>query len=264
MRILLPVDGSEHSRHAIRFIAERVDRGTVELLNVQHIVPEALIELLGLESVRNAYQDEGHKIFESLKDVTEPLNAKEVTLGGDLGSTIAREADRMDADLIVMGSRGRSAVGGLFLGSVSAQVLSRTERPLLLIRDKVPTGPLRVGLCVDKSDYARAAAELVVNNKEFFGEGTTFEVINVAKTEQDWHEAAEPILTLFAEAGIPCGETHLKGHVGDAICEYAQTHLDLIVMGSHGYGNFRAAFLGSTAMRIAAGSEVPLLISKAH
>lgn len=54
MRILLPVDGSEHSRHAIRFIAERVDRGTVELLNVQHIVPEALIELLGLESVRNA------------------------------------------------------------------------------------------------------------------------------------------------------------------------------------------------------------------
>ena len=59
MRILLPVDGSEHSRHAIRFIAERVDRGTVELLNVQHKVPEALIELLGLESVRNAYQDEG-------------------------------------------------------------------------------------------------------------------------------------------------------------------------------------------------------------
>lgn len=73
MRILLPVDGSEHSRHAIRFIAERVDRGTVELLNVQHKVPEALIELLGLESVRNAYQDEGQKVFESLKDVTEPL-----------------------------------------------------------------------------------------------------------------------------------------------------------------------------------------------
>lgn len=264
MRILLPVDGSDHSRHAIRFVADRVEHATVELLNVQHKVPEAIIDLLGLESVRNAYQEEGQKVFDSLKDVTEALDAKGVVLGGELGPTIVQEADRMDADLIVMGSHGRSTVSGLFLGSVSAQVLSRTERPLLLIRDTVPTGPLRVGLCVDKSDYARAAGELLVNNQEFFGEGTTFEVINVADTEEAWHEAAEPVLTLFAEAGIPCGETHLKGHVGDAICEYAAEHLDLLVIGSHGYGNFRSAFLGSTAMRIVAGSGVPVLISKAH
>ena len=36
MRILLPVDGSDHSRHAIRFVADRVEHATVELLNVQH------------------------------------------------------------------------------------------------------------------------------------------------------------------------------------------------------------------------------------
>ena len=58
MRILLPVDGSDHSRHAIRFVADRVEHATVELLNVQHKVPEAIIDLLGLESVRNAYQRE--------------------------------------------------------------------------------------------------------------------------------------------------------------------------------------------------------------
>ena len=37
----------------------------------------------------------------------------------------------------------------------------------------------------------------------------------------------------------------------------------MLVIGSHGYGNFRAAFMGSTAMRITAGCEVPLLVLKA-
>lgn len=264
MRILLPVDGSIHSRNAVRFIAEHAPDATIELLNVQHGIPEAIIEMLGLESVRNACQQEGHKVFASLRDAFGSTEAKELVLVGEIGPTVAREADRLDADLIVMGTRGRSAVSGLFLGSVSAQVLSRTTRPLLLIRDKPPSDPLRVGICVDASDYAIAAAQAVVNSQEFFGEGTHFEVISVADTEEDWHTAAEPALTLFREAGIPCGETHLKGRVGDAICEYAEEHIDLLVIGSHGYGNFKAAFMGSTAMRVVAGSDVPVLIIKAH
>ena len=48
MRILLPVDGSEHCRNALRFIASRQalspeKEATVELLNVQHSIPEAVI-----------------------------------------------------------------------------------------------------------------------------------------------------------------------------------------------------------------------------
>ena len=45
------------------------------------------------------------------------------------------------------------------------------------------------------------------------------------------------------------------------IADYAEnTPLDLLVMGSHGYGNLRSALMGSTAQKIAANSSVPLLI----
>ena len=46
----------------------------------------------------------------------------------------------------------------------------------------------------------------------------------------------------------------------NARAKLAKKNLDLIVMGSHGYGRFKAAVMGSTATRIAAMGDVPLLI----
>ena len=52
----------------------------------------------------------------------------------------------------------------------------------------------------------------------------------------------------------------LVGNAGDEIAAYAKKKLDLLVMGSHGYGRFKSAILGSTAMRIASQGDVPILI----
>ena len=256
MRILLPVDGSEHCRNALRFIASRQalspeKEATVELLNVQHSIPEAVINALGLDSVRKASQDEGMKVIDAMREDAGDLDVRAKVEGGEFAPVIVREADHMDADLIVMGCRGLSAMEGFFVGNVSAKVISLTKRPLLLVRDKIPAGAMRVGICVDHSDYAHAAAEFVVNQREFFGKDAVFEVINVSETEETFHQ-------------VPAERVHLKGKVGDAICNYAgEGKLDMLVIGSHGYGNFRAAFMGSTAMRITAGCEVPLLVLKA-
>lgn len=89
-------------------------------------------------------------------------------------------------------------------------------------------------------------------------------MINVSETEETFHQAVEPVMTIFEDAAVPARRVHLKGGVGDAICTYAaEGNVDMLVIGSHGYGNFRAAFMGSTAMRITAGCEVPLLVLKA-
>ena len=236
MRILLPVDGSEHCRNALRFIASRQalspeKEATVELLNVQHSIPEAVINALGLDSVRKASQDEGMKVIDAMREDAGDLDVRAKVEGGEFAPVIVREADHMDADLIVMGCRGLSAMEGFFVGSVSAK---------------------------------EEAFHGVVNQREFFGKDAVFEVINVSETEETFHQAVEPVMTVFEDAGVPAERVHLKGKVGDAICNYAgEGKLDMLVIGSHGYGNFRAAFMGSTAMRITAGCEVPLLVLKA-
>ena len=93
MRILLPVDGSEHCRNALRFIASRQalspeKEATVELLNVQHSIPEAVINALGLDSVRKASQDEGMKVIDAMRAVGDVMpTALRETGGGGLAAS---------------------------------------------------------------------------------------------------------------------------------------------------------------------------------
>ena len=189
MRILVPVDGSASSRAAVRFLAGREtmlgQNPEIELLTVQNVVPQRLVEMLSLESLESYYRAEGERVFESLRGEIRAagFQAKEVVRGGEPGKVIAKEAEDLDADLIVMGSRGQSLWKSLFLGSVSNAVLAESKRPLLLLRDEVPkTGDrLRVGIAVDGSAYGEAATDYVLAHKDFFGADPDFRVLHVVR-----------------------------------------------------------------------------------
>jgi nucleotide-binding universal stress UspA family protein len=56
------------------------------------------------------------------------------TFFGYAGREIVDDAKEVNADVIVMGSRGRSDIAGLFLGSTAHKVIHLSDRPVLVVR----------------------------------------------------------------------------------------------------------------------------------
>ena len=296
MRILVPVDGSDQSRHIIHYLGalQRLHEGDspeIELVNVQYEPTPGLARVFGESAVKAAYEEEGQKVFEALRNTVEAaeLTVKTKVVFGDMGPALAKEAERFGADLIVMGSRGLNPVKGFFLGSFTNAVLSQVKTPVLLVRKHttVEKPALRIGVCVDGSVYGEAAVDHILKNHGVAGNDVRYELINVTEpfyiitdsspditdeigstsyakayeelAEKRFHETVDPIAAKFKEAGLAVDCVHLTGSVAEELVDYSMS-LDLLVMGSHGRGNFTAAVLGSVAMHVAAETDLPILV----
>lgn len=293
MRILIPVDGSTCSRAAVRFIGARSkfmgEKPDVTLLNVQQNIPGTVIEHFSLEAVRSVYEAEGKAIVEKLAPEIEAYGIEPhmAVRIDDCGPAVAKIAVDDNIDLITMGSRGLSPVKSFFLGSVSRSVLEHTTTPVLLVREKeLPEREnLRLLLAVDGSDYGESAAAFIADHPGLFGPNPTIDVIFVApdyakmalaeidsvtpaptlkffekENQLAWENAVTPMLATLRDAGFDTKAVKRTGDAAEAIAAYAGENADLIVMGSHGWGKFKSAVLGSTAAKVGAATELPILI----
>ena len=86
---------------------------------------------------------------------------------GSPATVIIEKADEWDADLIVVGSHGRTALGKFFFGSVSQKVLHEARRSARVARGRIeePDTPVRLVIGVDGSEDAEAAVEAVAARK---------------------------------------------------------------------------------------------------
>lgn len=295
MKILVPIDGSSYSENSLEFVASRATllgkNPEIELLVVLAPLPTRAARLVSKDSLMRYYEDEAEKIFKPARKFlkTKGVEVTEAFIVGDPAEKIAEEATKLPADLIIMGSRGRTALAGLFLGSVTNGVLARTKNPILILRNKPApeADAMRIGIAVDGSKFGTAAIKYALKHKELFGEGASFFLINVTSDyagavmpdmagmalpalsesevielqKKEFDEAVEPVRPLLTKAGVTAKEICLVGNPGDEIAAFAKKKkLDIVVMGSHGYGRFKSAVMGSTAMRVASSGNVPILL----
>lgn len=140
MKILLAADGSECTRRAVKYLVTHLktfgERPEVCLLHVQPPIPGRAAAAVGSAMLRRYYGEEHRR---ALAPVARALKAKGVRhslvgLVGDPGTTVGDYAARGRFDLVVMGSHGRGALGGLVLGSVVRKVLAGCKVPALIVR----------------------------------------------------------------------------------------------------------------------------------
>jgi nucleotide-binding universal stress UspA family protein len=169
-RILCPLDFSRFSRHALEQAVSLAREFGAEI-SALHVVPHASI----LEAVpgraRAAIGAAGLSaasraaLTAELREFTYEVEAGGVVIhaavdDGDPVETIAREADAWPADVIVMGTHGRTGVGRLLLGSVAERVLRLAPCPVVTVpRDvRSPAWSLTFGRLLCPIDFSAASA----------------------------------------------------------------------------------------------------------
>ena len=141
-RILVPVDGSATAAKGMQAAIKlaRENRGKLLLLHVVEeysafIAPEVGASLGPiLDSLRLGGKRTLARIAQSVgKSGVKPQAVLVENFGGRVADTIVRQARRLRADLIVMGTHGRRGVNRALLGSDAELVVRYSPVPVLLV-----------------------------------------------------------------------------------------------------------------------------------
>ena len=139
-RIVIATDGSDHAREAVEFGVElaaeqRAEAVIVHVAPAVDILPSAGFAV-GAAAIPHEVSERDRSSLVEAAELAEQrgVAARTELLAGNPADEIVAFADSIDADLIVVGSRGHGAIASALLGSVSRAVLHDSRRPVLVVR----------------------------------------------------------------------------------------------------------------------------------
>ncbi|MEK7682223.1 MAG: universal stress protein [Chloroflexota bacterium] len=142
--ILVPMDGSATAEaaldHAVKFA--QAFRSTLVLF---YVVPTSGVSSSPLTVEEKARIAEVDQYLKQYKEKLTKAGLKDVNwavTSGDPAEEIIRYADRCSADLVVMGTHGRSEAFQWLFGSVASKVLQSLGIPVVILRPKAAVKPL--------------------------------------------------------------------------------------------------------------------------
>ena len=130
-KILLAVDGSEHSKKAAAAAGDLAKKSSGEVHAV-YVHEEGLVA--PLESVPEAQGLVAGVVDELLANGVKASGEAIATRSGSVAPTILDAARSFGADVIVMGTRGLSEFSALLVGSVAYKVIHHADIPVLVVR----------------------------------------------------------------------------------------------------------------------------------
>lgn len=282
MKILVPIDDRDYSNESLSFVARRTplfgNNPEIELFYVDKNWPEGKST-----DSESQFRDGAKDVFDLAKThfAEGSYNITCRAAGGKPAKSIATEANRGGFDLIVMATRGRSRLMTILSGSVTFELLEHTACPVLILRGETNLSleRMRVGVCVDGSNFGCAVTKILLQNIQMLGKSPKINLLSVvppldsstrAKLSDDqiekhlleaFEQSTGEVKKLFDEAGIAFEPVPLQGSPASAIVQASNERaLELLVMGSHGEGARMGAIMGSVATDVAAEACLPLLI----
>lgn len=128
-RVLVAVDGSQYSAHAVDFLKSQFRPDDLEVL-VLYVWDHTVIPPSALK--REKDQTLEGKYGQALKEAG--FRSRALLARGHPAEAIVQTADQREVHLVVVGSRGLTGIKQFLLGSVSQKVMRYSERSVLIVR----------------------------------------------------------------------------------------------------------------------------------
>ncbi|MDB9538940.1 universal stress protein [Anabaenopsis tanganyikae CS-531] len=239
-RILLAVSGLGHAEEMLKVLKEMPSIKSAKV-TVLHVVPS--------QSTAAAMTDkweEGGKILASaIQSLNlDPSQVSSILRQGDPKDLVCQVADEIDADLIIMGSRGLKRLQSILSNSVSQYVFQLSSRPMLLVKDDIYVKRIkRVMVAMDNSEPAKKCLSLALFLLRDIP-GSQLILTNITtdlRTKQSQVTEITPdknsnLAWAVAEAqkyGVQTRCFTSSGKPGEEICRIAEElNIDLLLLGS--------------------------------
>lgn len=137
--VLVPVDGSKRSDAAVACVARQARTGqitTVHLVNVQPQLGAYVGRFVGRSAVRDFQREQGEQALASAKRILDGAGVPYIAhiYVGEIAETIARAAEQLEVNEIVIGADGLGFLGSLNLQSLVGRVIRRANVPVSVVK----------------------------------------------------------------------------------------------------------------------------------
>lgn len=128
-KIMVPSDGSEFAAKAEDMAIELAEKLGSTVIAV-HVIDEKLIYPF------EVMEDEGNQILSKIseKGQSHGVEVNEILIFGNPRHDMKKIAEKSHADLVVIGSHGRTGLEKILMGSVAENTIKTLEIPVLLVK----------------------------------------------------------------------------------------------------------------------------------